>query len=121
MRKRVVCVLLVVFASAAPAAAKEGVQAHLLKPVPSNARAGSFVTVRWTVTVRGPHRTREGFSAIGMVVRLDGAGGVSTTAVARENVGPPYSARVRVPIGGIRAIRFGVAGSNGIVFFPIRP
>jgi hypothetical protein len=55
-----------------------------------------------------------------MVVRLVGRGGASTTAVARENVGPPYSARVRVPAGGIRAIRFGRAGSNGIAFFPLK-
>jgi hypothetical protein len=117
LAKRLICLLLVALAAATPAAAKDGVQAHLLQPVASGAHAGSFVTVRWTVTVRGPHGTREGFSAIGMVVRLVGAAGISTTAVARENIGPPYSARMRVPVGGIAAVRFGLAGHNGISFF----
>ena len=119
MVKRLICVLVVVLAAAVPAAAKEGAQAHLLRPLPKTASPGSFITVRWSVTVRGPNGTRVGISAIGMIVRLVGRG-ASTTAVARENVGPPYSARVRVPRGGLVAVRFGIAGSNGISFFPLK-
>jgi hypothetical protein len=120
MVKRLVCAVVVVLAAAVPAVAKEGAQAHLLKPLPKSASPGSFVTVRWSVTVRGPNGTRVGISAIGMIVRLVGRRGASTTALARENAGPPYSARVRVPRGGIRAVRFGIAGSNGIFFFPLK-
>jgi hypothetical protein len=105
---------------AAPVAlAKEGAQAHLLAPLPAHPVAGRLITVRWTVDVPGPGGRREGFSAIGMFVRLVGAKGASTTAFAREAEGPPYSARIRVPRGGIRAIRFGLAGSTDI-FFPLR-
>lgn len=118
--KRLVCALVIALAAAVPAAAKEAPQAHLLRPLPKSARAGSVVTVRWSVTVLEADGTRDGFSAIGMLVRLVGRGGASTTALARENVGPPYSARVRVPAGGIRAVRFGIAGANSITFFPLR-
>jgi hypothetical protein len=101
-------------------AAKEAPQAHLLRPLPKSASPGSFITVRWSVTVLEPDGTRDGFSAIGMLVRLVGRGGTSTTALARENVGPPYSARLRAPRGGILAVRFGIAGSNGISYFPLK-
>lgn len=120
MVKRLACALVVALAAAVPAGAKEGAQAHLLRPLPKSASPGSFITVRWTVTVRGPNGTRVGISAIGMLVRLVGRGGSATTALARENVGPPYSARLRVPRGGIRAVRLGIAGSNGIYFFPLK-
>ena len=120
--KRLICALVVTLAAAVPAAAtaKEAPQAHLLKPLPKSASPGRFIIVRWRVTVLEPNGTRDGFSAIGMLVRLVGRGGASTTALARENVGPPYSARVRVPSGGIRAVRFGIAGSNGISFFRLK-
>ena len=118
--KRFVCAVLVGLAAVTPALAKEGAQAHLLRPLPATATPGRVVTVRWSVTVRGEDGTRVGMSAVGMLVRLVGSGGASTTALARENVGPPYSARVRVPAGGIRAVRFGISGSNGIFFFPLK-
>jgi hypothetical protein len=54
-----------------------------------------------------------------MIVRLVGRDGASTTALARENVGPPYSARVRVPTGGIRIVRFGIEGSTPF-YFPLK-
>jgi hypothetical protein len=69
--------------------------------------------------VPGLNGTRVGFSALGMFVRLVGRGGASTTAPASENPGPPYSARVRVPRGGIRMVRFGVEGSTPF-YFPLR-
>src|SRR3954452_24660451 len=118
--KRLVCVVAVALADAVPDTAKEGAQAHLLTRLPENVARGNFIVVRWSVTVREQGGTRGGFSAIGMVVRLVGRGGASTTAVARENVGPPYSARIRVPQRGIRLVRFGLAGSNGISFFPLK-
>jgi hypothetical protein len=117
--KRFVCVVLVALAAATGAAAKEGAQAHLLKPLPRNATPGTFITVRWRVDVPGPKGTREGISAVGMFVRLVGRGGVSTVALARESAGPPYSTRVRVPRGGIRLARFGVAGSTPF-YFPLK-
>jgi hypothetical protein len=119
MVKRLVCVVLVALAVAADAAAKEGARAHLLRPVPMHAAPGTLITVHWSVDVPGPNGTREGISAIGMFVRLVGRGGASTAAQSRENVGPPYSARVRVPRGGILLIRFGIAGAPPF-YFPVK-
>ena len=117
--KRLVCVVLVGLAAVIPLWRRRA-HAHLLRPLPAASKPGRVVTVRWSVTVRGEDGTRVGMSAVGMLVRLVGRGGASTTALARENVGPPYSARVRVPSRGIRAVRFGISGSNGIFFFPLK-
>ena len=117
--KRFACLLVVALAAAPGAAAKQGAQAHLLKPLPAHATPGKFITVYWSVDVPGPKATRLGISATSMFVRLIGRGGASTTAQSRESVGPPYSARVRVPPGGIRAVRFGVSGSTDF-YFPLR-
>ncbi len=116
---RILAIVVAAMAMAAPAAlAKEGAQAHLLAALPAHPVPGSLITVRWTVTVPGPNGSRDGFSAIGMFVRLIGARGASTTALSQQAEGPPYSARIRVPRGGIRAIRFGLAGSTEIFFPP---
>lgn len=124
---RLLAVAAVLVALAAPAAsAKEGAQAHLLAPLPTNAQPGTFVTVRWTVTVVGSHGKRVPFGAIGMFTILVGAHGVSTRATAQA--GPPYQARVRVPAGGIHSIRFGLMGRGcdpsgcrpSPIFFPLK-
>jgi hypothetical protein len=44
-----------------------------------------------------------------MFVRLIGRNGAFNTATAPQN-GPPYSARIRVPLGGIRGIQMGLRG-----------
>jgi hypothetical protein len=47
-----------------------------------------------------------------MFVRLVGRDGASTSAAAMQTGGPPYSARIRVPRGGISRIRFGLMGTS---------
>jgi len=107
----ILCVALPALLAAPAATAKEGAQAHLLRPLPAHAATGSFVTLRWSVDVPGPHGTRVPFGADGMFVRLTGRPGSTTRAPARAP-GPPYEARVRVPAGGIRAVRFGLMGTS---------
>jgi hypothetical protein len=58
----------------------------------------------------GTDGNRAPFGAIGMFVRLVGAGGASTTAAAPQVYGPPYSVQIRVPPGGIRNIEIGLHG-----------
>lgn len=111
-----------------PAAAKEGAQAHLLSALPRHAAPGSVVSIRWTVDVPGANGTRVPFGAIGMFVRLRGVGDALTSATASQEEGPPYSVRIRVPRGGIRAIRFGLMGTScgpagcrpSPMYFPLR-
>ncbi|HZQ80580.1 MAG TPA: hypothetical protein VFB25_01235 [Gaiellaceae bacterium] len=113
--RRLLAVVLLAGALAVPAAAKEGAQAHLLSKLPAHAKAGSWVVVRWRVDVPGSNGTRVAFGAENMFVQLVGSHGAKTRAYANQalHYGPPYSARIRVPRGGIHAIRFGVMGSNG--------
>jgi hypothetical protein len=93
---------------AAPAAsAKDGAQAHLLAPLPTHAQPATFVTVRWTVTMAGPHGTRIPFGASGMFATLIGTHGTSTSANAKQSQ-PPFKVRIRVPAGGIHWIKLGL-------------
>lgn len=111
-----------------PAAAKEGAQAHLLAPLPTHPAAGSMITVRWTVDVPGSGGKRQPFSAVGMFVTLVGANGAFARATAPQTQGPPYSVHIRVPRGGIHAVRFGLMGTScgpsgcrpSPMFFPLR-
>jgi hypothetical protein len=111
---RLVACLSLFAALAVPAAfAKEGARAHLLAPLPIHAEPGTVITVRWTVTVAGPHGRRVPFDAQGMFVTLIGVDGSSASATDPHG-GPPYSVRIRVPAGGIHRTRFGLHGlSNG--------
>ncbi len=110
MRRRIAFVFLLTLAAAAPAAAKQGAQAHLLTPLPSNAKTGTLITVKWAVDIPGANGTRVPFKAVGMFVKLIGRSGASTTATAPQEHGPPYSAHIRVPRGGIRNIQVGLHG-----------
>jgi hypothetical protein len=97
-------------ALATPAAsAKDGAQAHLLTPLPTRARPGTFVTVRWTVTVPDANGQRAPFSASGMFATLTGAHHTTTTRTATQTHAP-FSVRIRVPDGGIHAIKLGLRG-----------
>ncbi|HET8556939.1 MAG TPA: hypothetical protein VFL58_06495 [Gaiellaceae bacterium] len=121
--RRIVCltILLLFAVVAVPAAAKEGARARLLTALPLHAKAGTPITVKWTVKVRANGKLVP-FLANGMFVRLIGKGAVKT-AFTRQ-FGPPYRARIRVPRGGIRGIKLGLmgyadAGRQAPEFFPI--
>src|SRR3954447_5259242 len=103
---------------AGAAAAKPGAQAHLVSPLPAHVGAGNKITITWTVDVPDESGNRIPFGAIGMFVRLVGRNGARTQATAAQSSGP-FTVRLRVPRGGIRAIRFGLHGSTDI-FFPLR-
>lgn len=126
--KRAVLLALVVAVLAAPvASAKEGAQAHLLASLPAHPRAGSLITIRWSVDVPGTQGKRRPFGAIGMFVRLLGRSGAATSETAPQYE-PPYHVSIRVPAGGIRSIRFGLMGTScgpsgckpSPMFFPLR-
>lgn len=128
MLRRIAAVAVVALTLAAPAAAKEGAQAHLLGPLPRHALPGSVITIRWTVDVPGAKGKRVPFSAVGMFVRLRGIGAAVVSATAPQMEGPPYSVRIRVPRGGIRLVRFGLMGTScrpsgcgpSPMYFPLR-
>ncbi|MDA0184478.1 hypothetical protein OJ997_29510 [Solirubrobacter phytolaccae] len=102
---RIVLVILVALLVAAPvASAKEDVRAHLESTLPKAAKAGTTITVKWRLY------TADGkpFGAGELFVRLRGQGAVTRAdGTGRDG---RYSARVKVPRGGIRGIRFGLMG-----------
>jgi hypothetical protein len=93
---------------AAPAAAKEGVRAHLETHVPREARAGTTLTVTWSL-YSVENGVRRPFGAGGLFVRLRGGSGGLSKAYGHGS-GGRYTARVKVPRGGIARIRFGLEG-----------
>jgi hypothetical protein len=128
MRRLLLLLALAIAALAAPAASgKEGAQARLLAPLPLHPIPGSLITVRWSVDVPGADATRVPFGASGMFVRLVGRATASTSATAAQYQ-PPYRVRIRVPAGGIRAVRFGLEGTScgpsgskaSPIYFPLK-
>jgi hypothetical protein len=90
---------------AVPALAKDGVRARLDEPVRLDTAPGKTITVRWhLVDEKG-----RAFNASGIYLRVSRCGRAPLTAPARRSSGG-YSARVRVPKGGIRKLLVGLEG-----------
>lgn len=105
-----------------PVAAKEGVVARVLTPIPRSAVPGTKVTVVWTLSVREESGKRRPFSAEGVFVRVLGVRSTVDYTGTHRPLGR-YRAVLRVPSGGIRRLRFGLMGWNDYgpapVFFPV--
>ncbi|MBE2317571.1 hypothetical protein DVA67_016430 [Solirubrobacter sp. CPCC 204708] len=123
---RVIAATILALLLFAPAAtAKEGVRARLESRLDLNARAGSEITVKWRLYIRDSGRP---FDAGELFVRLRSKGsGAPTRAYGKGDRGR-YTARVRVPRGGLGGIRFGLMGYRSFpggesepapVFFPL--
>jgi hypothetical protein len=113
--------------AAVPASAKEGVEATLVSPIPTDASPGETITVSWTLATE-ENGERTPFGAEGIYVKLlSAAGGKPTTGAATGSADGGYAATVRVPEGGIGGIKVGLVGwasdANGTrrsdVFFPV--
>jgi len=98
-------------ALATSASAKEGYRATLTSTIPANAKPGTTIRVAWKVT----NAAGDGFNATDVFVRLRGpARGVATEGFAGfvAHADGAYSARVKVPRGGIAAVEIGIAGTR---------
>ena len=118
-RRIVLGTALIALVLATSAAAKEGVTARLTTDVPLDAAPGDTFRMAWTLQLPDG----QPFSALPVFVRLHGADGASTTAIADEEAGGGYGsgeyvAQVTVPRGGIERIQIGLRGSSE-GFFPI--
>ena len=107
-------VLLVLLAGlavvAAPSAAKEGVEARIVTPIPREAAPGTKVTVVWTLTTLDQGR-RIPFGAGDVFIRLFGPGSARTPrAYATEVERGRFRARPRIPGGGVRIVVIGRMG-----------
>ena len=91
---------------ALPAFAKEGVRAELEGTVRLGTAAGMTIPVTWRLLdARG-----NGFGASGIYLRVSRCGGGLRRVKARSLGGGRFSARVRVPRGGIHRLRVGLEG-----------
>ena len=91
---------------AVPAPAKEGVRATLDKPVRLDARAGEIVRVAWRLSDGQGHP----FGASGIYLRVSRCGARPMRVRARQRGPGRYSARFKVPEGGIRKLMVGLKG-----------
>lgn len=112
--------LALVVVPAAPA--KEGVRATVVGPAALDARPGEQITIAWRLSDADGHQ----FGADGLFVRLRNPAGDRHTTAFTEGSGR-FSARIRVPEGGIGRIEFGLRGwtvgggrtSRADMLFPI--
>ena len=101
------CVLITALALLAlPAAAKDGVRAELDEPVRLGTPSGETIKVAWHLV----DREGRAFGASGIYLRVSRCGRPAFTVPATELPGGGYSARVKVPKGGIRRLRVGLRG-----------
>jgi hypothetical protein len=99
--------------TAAPVAAKEGVEATLTTPVPLAATPGDEITLAWKLTYEDEKGKRRPFGATGVFVELFGAGGGASTIGSASDTAHPtgeYEAVVVVPEGGIGGIQIALMG-----------
>ena len=109
MRRALVAVAAVLcLAPAAPAEAKEGVRAHLESRLPANAKPGATIRIVWSLYYL-ENGTKRPFGASQLFVRLRGKTGRFVKEYGEGRAGR-YKARIKVPSGGIRSIRFGLEG-----------
>jgi hypothetical protein len=115
---------------AAPALAKEDVQATLTSPVPLDAAPGQEIRVAWRLESIDDEGRRHPFGASGVIVQLESAsGGEPTVGFATGDGGRngSFEAIVVVPEGGIEGIAIGLGGTvsdptgtrAGYVYFPV--
>jgi hypothetical protein len=92
--------------------AKEGVEARLDRPIPTDAAAGSTTSIGWSLWVRDAASGKwSTFTASGVFVRLHGIGGKSTEAFGTEDWTGHFLAEVNVPADGIERAEIGLAGT----------
>jgi len=106
--------LLSALAAAPPATAKEDVRAQLVSQLALDARAGTTITVTWRLYYKQDGRRRP-FGASDLFVRLRSATGARATKAYGDGRNGRYTARIKVPRGGMAGIRFGL---DGIRMFP---
>ena len=91
---------------AIPAAAKDGVRAELDEPVRLGTPPGETIKVAWQLV----DQEGRAFGASGIYLRVSRCDRPPLTVPATERSRGGYSARVKVPKGGIRRLRVGLRG-----------
>jgi hypothetical protein len=102
-----------VFASVAATAAEEKTTSKLTAPLALAARPGSTVDVRWLLSPTNDGSARAQRTFVRLLSRV---GGPSVTVFGLQGRdGRHYTAKARVPAGGIGGIRIGIRRSREII------
>jgi hypothetical protein len=91
---------------AVPVTAKEGVRAKLEAPVSLDSAPGTTIRVAWRLVDANGGR----FGAAGIYLRVSRCAGKPRRVRATARTDGSYSARVKVPKGGIRKLAVGLKG-----------
>jgi len=126
VKRAIVLALLGLLVAAPAATAKGDVHARLESRLARNAKAGETIRVVWRLYYLQDGRERP-FGAGDLFVRLRSAAGGRATKAYGNGTRGRFTARVKVPRGGIAGIRFGLEGIRIIgdrtepapVYFPL--
>lgn len=114
-RVSIVLAAMLLLGVAAPALAKEGMQATLDAPIGRDTPAGTVLSVGMTVTVLDGSvlRAVEGSP---IYLRLIGPDGTATRALGREDGGVRghYTMQIAIPAGGVARVEIGIHGSDDL-------
>lgn len=95
-----------------PPVARNWVQATLTSSVAKSAPAGSSVVIRWKLWSRDQHGKLMPFDAGGLFARIVNPTHTQETTAPAHGSRGEYSARIRVPSGGIGSVQVGIMGWN---------
>src|SRR6476659_10592412 len=107
---RLAAAVLLMLAVAAPALAKEGIEARLDQPIPLNGDPGTTVTVGFTVAAIG--EDPDSWSGQPVILKVHPVGGDPVETVATDDGAGHYSATFVMPEHGVAAIEIGIRGES---------
>ncbi len=113
--------VLAVLASTTAVLGKEGLRASLTTPIPSTAAPGDEIVLAWTLMDVDANMRSQPFIGENVFVKLLSASRGDPTiglATGGDHARGEYVARVKVPVGGIAAIQFGIRGSIDSILPP---
>jgi hypothetical protein len=102
-------------AFAAPALAKEGLDAQLEAPIARDTPGGTTLLLGVWVTMTDETGTHD-VEGSPVYVRLTGPDGASSSAVASQSRAGHYTVRVTVPESGVEAVEVGMRGTTDLPF-----
>ena len=102
-------------ASAAPAFAKEALDAQLLSPIARDTPGGTTLLLGVWLTMTDQTGTHD-IDGSPVYVRMTGPDGESTLALATQTTSGHYAARITVPASGVAAVEVGMQGSTDLPF-----
>jgi len=111
----VAALAMALMAFAAPALAKEALDAQLEAPIARDTPGGTILLLGVRVTMTDATGTHD-IDASPVYVRLTGPDGDSSLALATQSRPGHYTVRVTVPVGGVKAVEVGMHGSPDLPY-----